>query len=104
MKDKKLKRFTQNKLLHGNLSLTITELYYHKLLNFRKRIEKMDIPEEYKKEYLVVCEKQMEREKERSKQAKREYQDQEVRCEVCQGLFLRRSLYTHKKTHQKKAE
>ena len=90
-----------DKLVGGNLSLEMSELYYHKLLNFKKRIQKMEIPEAYKREYLVVCEKQMDIERERSKQAKSDYQDQEVRCDVCKRLVLRRSLYTHRKTHRK---
>lgn len=77
-----------------------TTLYYHKLQNFKLKISKMDIPEEYKQEYLAVCKRQMQIEREKSALRREEYHNQEIKCDIC-GKCIRRSyIYWHKARHK----
>ena len=48
-------------------------LYLHKLTNQRKRFEKWDIAEEYKKEYLDLIDKHIAIEREKSQDKKENY-------------------------------
>jgi len=74
-------------------------LYYHKLVNFHKRIEKMELPDEYKQEYLSAVQEHMAIEKLRSEQAREDYLRELVECTVCHKSILRNSFYKHKRNH-----
>ena len=50
-------------------------LYLHKLTNQRKRFEKWDIAEEYKKEYLDLIDKHIAIEREKSQDKKDNYME-----------------------------
>ena len=56
-------------------------LYLHKLTNQRKRFEKWDIAEEYKKEYLDLIDKHIAIEREKSQDKKENYAVENVLCE-----------------------
>ena len=77
-----------------------TTLYYHKLRNFQLRISKMEIPEEYKQEYLAVCKRQMQIEREKSAVYREEYQNQDIKCDICGKCYKRSYIYKHKATHK----
>lgn len=70
-------------------------LYLHKLTNQKRRFEKWDIAEEYKKEYMELIDKHIAIEKEKSQKKKDEYQVEIVECASCRKRFYRKDIYIH---------
>ena len=70
-------------------------LYLHKLTNQKRRFEKWDIAEEYKKEYLELIDKHIDTEKTKSDHKKYEYQFEVVECASCRKRFERKNIYIH---------
>ena len=62
--------------------------YLHKLTNQRKRFEKWDIAEEYKKEYLDLIDKHMAIENEKNLKIKRTIMLLRMYCVLCVEKYL----------------
>ena len=77
-------------------------LYLHKLTNQRKRFEKWDIAEEYKKEYLDLIDKHIAIEREKSQDKKDNYAVENVLCALCGKVFSRTNIYVHHRVHKNK--
>ena len=63
--------------------------YLHKLKNQKKRFEKWDVAEEYKKEYLELIDKHIAIENKKSQKRKDDYQVENVLCPKCRKDFQR---------------
>ena len=77
-------------------------LYLHKLINQRKRFEKWDIAEEYKKEYLDLIDKHIALERQKSQNKKDNYAVENVLCALCGKVFSRANIYVHHRVHKNK--